>query len=123
LGLLATRSDYQILEDAFEMVGALENMAYARTITKMGEEIMTDMVELCTMLMTNERPDNQTTQDNTTTYNMEGDNHQDRGQRQQLHNLQQLSKEKVEPHTAKGEQTGHYPGSPCAKSGERTGEQ
>ena len=35
------------------MVGALENVAYTRTITKMGEDIMTDVVELCTMLMTN----------------------------------------------------------------------
>ena len=52
LGWLATRTDDQILEDV-EMVGALENMAYTRTITKMGEDIMTDVVELCTMLMTN----------------------------------------------------------------------
>ena len=72
------------------MVGALENTAYTRTINKMGEDIMIDVVELCTMLLRNERPDNQTTQDNTTTYSMEGDNHLDRGQQQQLHHLQHL---------------------------------
>ena len=82
LGWLATRTDDQ--------VSALKNIACTRTITKMGEDFMTDVVELCTTLMANERSDNQTTQDNTTTYSMEGDNHLDRGQQQQLHHLQHL---------------------------------
>ena len=65
-------------------MGALENVAYTSTITKMGEGIMTDVVELCTTL-TNKGPDN------LTTYNMEGDeargqDHQpgDRGQQHPL---------------------------------------
>ena len=40
LGWLATRTDDQILDEAVEMVGALKNVAYTRTITKMGEDIM-----------------------------------------------------------------------------------
>ena len=67
LGWLATRTDDQILDDAVEMVGALEDTAHTRTITQMGENIMIEVVELCTMLMNTERPDNQATQDNTTT--------------------------------------------------------
>jgi hypothetical protein len=70
LGWLATRTYDQIQEEAVE----LENVAYTRTITQMGEDIMTDVVELCTML-TNKG------QDNLTTYNMEGD--EARGQEHQ----------------------------------------
>ena len=73
-----------------EMLSTLKDIAYTRTTTKMGEDFMTDVVELCTMLMANERSDNQTTQDNTTTYSMEGDNHLDRRQQQQLHHLRHL---------------------------------
>ena len=87
LGGLAMRTDDQIQEEAVELVGALENVAYTNTITKMGEGVMTDVVELCTTL-TNKRPDN------LTTYNMEGDetrgqDHQSGGQQhpQQPHHL------------------------------------
>ena len=34
------------------MVGALEEVAYTNNITKMGEGIMNDVVELCTILTT-----------------------------------------------------------------------
>ena len=34
------------------MVGALEEVAHTNTITKLGESIMTDVVELCTILTT-----------------------------------------------------------------------
>jgi hypothetical protein len=84
LGWLAMRTDDQIQEEAVELVGALENMAYTNTITKMGEGVMTDVVELCTTL-TNKGPDN------LTTYSMEGDEARgqdnqpgDRGQQHQL---------------------------------------
>ena len=50
LGWLAKRTDEQILEEAVEMVSALEEVAYTSNITKMGEGIMTDLVELCTIL-------------------------------------------------------------------------
>jgi hypothetical protein len=50
LGWFCTRSDEQIKNEAIEMVGALEKVAYTRTITKKGESIMTDIVELCTMI-------------------------------------------------------------------------
>ena len=60
LGWLTTRTDDQIQEETVELVGALENVAYTSTITKMGEDIMTNVVELCTML-TNKGPANLTT--------------------------------------------------------------
>jgi hypothetical protein len=50
LGWLCTKSDEQIKEESIEMVGALEKVAYTSTITKKGETIMTDMVEICTMI-------------------------------------------------------------------------
>ena len=50
LGWLATRTDELIQEEAVEMVGALETVAYTSTITKMGEDIMTYVVELCTLM-------------------------------------------------------------------------
>ena len=37
LGWLATKTDDQILEEAVEMVSALEEVAYNSNITKMGE--------------------------------------------------------------------------------------
>jgi hypothetical protein len=83
LGWLATRADDQIMEEALEMVGALENVAYTNTITKMGEDILTNVVELCTILTT-KGPDN------LTTCNTEGDNHLDIGQGQQTQGCQDL---------------------------------
>ena len=34
-----------------EMMGALETVAHTRMITRMGEEVLTDVIELCTVLM------------------------------------------------------------------------
>jgi hypothetical protein len=42
------------------MVNAMEDVAYTNTITKMGEGIMTDVVELC-MILTTRRTDIMTT--------------------------------------------------------------
>jgi hypothetical protein len=56
LGWLSTETDDQIMEEAMEMVSALEEVAYTNTITKVGDPIMTDVVELCTILTT-EKPD------------------------------------------------------------------
>ena len=39
----ADQIQIQILEDAVEMVSALKDIAYTRTITKMGEDFMTDV--------------------------------------------------------------------------------
>jgi hypothetical protein len=50
LGWLATRTDERIQKEAVEMVSTLETVAYTSKITKMGEDIMTDVVELCTMM-------------------------------------------------------------------------
>jgi hypothetical protein len=50
LGWLCARSDEQVKEEAIEMVGALEEMAYTSTITMKGESIMSDIVEMCTMI-------------------------------------------------------------------------
>jgi hypothetical protein len=50
LGWLATKSDEQIQQEAVEMVSALETVAHTRNITQMGEDIMTDMVRLCTIV-------------------------------------------------------------------------
>jgi hypothetical protein len=93
-------------------------MAYTRTITNMGEDIMMDMVELCTILMTNERPDNHTTKDNKPTYNAEGDNHQNRGQRQQIHNLQHLDNGGERPRLAREGELPATPQSEPARRGE-----
>jgi hypothetical protein len=60
LGWLATRNYDTIKEEAVEMVGAMEEVAYTNTITKLGECIMTDVVELCTIL-TSKGPDIMTT--------------------------------------------------------------
>ena len=68
--------------------------------------------------MTNERPDNQTTQDNKTTYNAEGDNHQDRGQRQQIHNLQHLDNRGEQPGLVRGDELPATPQSQPARRGE-----
>ena len=54
MGWLTTRTDDQILEDAMEIVDALETTAYTGNITKIGEEIMIDVVELCTLLLRND---------------------------------------------------------------------
>ena len=40
------------MEEAMEMVGALEEVPYTSTITKEGEGIMTDVVDMCTILTT-----------------------------------------------------------------------
>ena len=50
MGWLAQRQDEEIREEAAEMVGALEEVAYNNTITELGESTMVDIVELCTML-------------------------------------------------------------------------
>ena len=54
LGWLSSRTDDQILEDAMEMVDALESTAYTDTVTRMGEMIMIDVVEICTILLRND---------------------------------------------------------------------
>ena len=54
LGWLSTRTDDQILEDAMEMVDALESTAYTDTVTRMGEMIMINVVEICTILLRND---------------------------------------------------------------------
>ena len=51
LGWLTLRTVDQILEEAIEMVDALESVATTNTITEMGEKVMIDVVGLCTALM------------------------------------------------------------------------
>ena len=48
LGWLTTQSDDQILDDVMEMVDALENVANNNTVTHMGDNIMINVVEMCT---------------------------------------------------------------------------
>ena len=50
LGWLCTRTDKQIKEEAIEMVGALEEVANTSNVTRKGESIMTDIVEMCTLI-------------------------------------------------------------------------
>jgi hypothetical protein len=52
LGWLYTKTDEQIMEETLEMVGSLEEVAYSNNITRVGEGIMDDMVQLCIMLTT-----------------------------------------------------------------------
>jgi hypothetical protein len=52
LGWLYTKTDDQIMEEAVEMVGALEAVACSNNITKAGEGIMEEVVQLCTLLTT-----------------------------------------------------------------------
>ena len=49
LGWLYTNTDDQIMEEAVEMVGALEEVAYSNNITKVGEGITEEVVQLCTL--------------------------------------------------------------------------
>jgi hypothetical protein len=51
LGWLATKTDEQIQQEAVEMVSALETVAHTRNMTQMGEDIMTDVVRLCTIVI------------------------------------------------------------------------
>ena len=55
LGWLAMRTDDQIEEESVEMVKALEEVAHTSNITKMGEAVMTDVVDLCRILITKGR--------------------------------------------------------------------
>ena len=52
LGWIATRNDDRIKKEAVEMVGSMEEVVYTNTITKLGESIMTDVMEICTILTT-----------------------------------------------------------------------
>ena len=54
MGWLATKTDEQIQQEAVEMVSALETVAHTRNITQMGEDIMTDVVRLCTVVISRE---------------------------------------------------------------------
>jgi hypothetical protein len=54
LGWLATKTDEQIQQEAVEMVSALETVAHTRNMTQMGEDIMTDVVRLCTIVISRE---------------------------------------------------------------------
>ena len=51
LGWLATKTDEEIQQEAVEMVSALETVATTRNMTQMGDDIMTDMVKLCTIII------------------------------------------------------------------------
>ena len=53
LGWFSTRSDDQIIDDAMEMVDALETIATTTNVTEMGDNIIMDMVELCMALLRN----------------------------------------------------------------------
>ena len=55
LGWLAMKTDDQIKEESVEMVKALEEVAHTSNITKMGEAVMTDVVDLCRMQTTRGR--------------------------------------------------------------------
>jgi hypothetical protein len=57
LGWLYTKTDDQIMEESVEMVNALEAVAHSSNITKTGEGIMEEVVQLCTLLTTS-RADN-----------------------------------------------------------------
>jgi hypothetical protein len=59
LGWLYTKTDDQIMEESEEMVNALKAVAQSSNITKAGESIMGEVVQLCT-LMTTSRADIQT---------------------------------------------------------------
>ena len=59
LGWLYTKTDDQIMEESEEMVNALEAVAQSSNITKAGESIMGEVVQLCTLLTTS-RADIQT---------------------------------------------------------------
>jgi hypothetical protein len=54
LGLLATKTDEQIQQEAEEMVRALETVAHTSNMTQMGEDIMIDVVRLCTIVISRE---------------------------------------------------------------------
>jgi hypothetical protein len=54
LGWLATKTDEQIQQEAVETVSALETVAHTRNMTQMGEDIMTDVVRLCTIVISRE---------------------------------------------------------------------
>ena len=54
---LSRRSKEQILDDAMEMVEALETFDTTTNVKEMGEEIMMDVVELCMALLRNKNND------------------------------------------------------------------
>ena len=59
LGWMYTKSDDQIMGESGEMVNALAAVAESNNITKAGESIMGEVVQLCTILITS-RADTQT---------------------------------------------------------------
>ena len=51
LGWISLRTDAEIVSEAMELLDALETVAATSSVTEMGEEVMIDVVELCTVLL------------------------------------------------------------------------
>ena len=51
LGWITLRSDAEIVNEAMDLLDALETVSATSNVTEMGEEIMIDVVELCTVLL------------------------------------------------------------------------